>query len=1793
MAIVFLLLSMTENNYSAAIFFIDIDRNTQIKTVPTENRTVFNHECLNTVHFDREVKMRRQQLTAVLLSMILAASAFLPLGGIQAMAAEGSAEQDAAVIQAEAIEKSEDDAADTSKDSQAVTSGDSSEKTEEDTEEAEKETESSSAEEAEKEAESPADEEAEKEAESSAAKEAEKEAASAKEAEEEAASANDEVSADQKVPETKTDSGEKEGAAAENDSSVSKSENAKKADEEIEEEAPVESVPSDSRTVSTEASASDTEPYLYAWVEGYEDDKYSEYQNIAVDRTHQVVGETYTINICTETIEGNNLSFEWYKGYCDGSPDTLIEDASESSYDAYLEYNEWNPYICKITDDYGHKVEILAQIYASNPDEFDLATDISAGTPVSVELTETNRLAVRFTAPENGTYVFYTESDNDTVGDLYDGNRCMLTTCDGFGHGGDGGDFSFEWRCSEGGTYYLLISDYYGATGTVTVHIDRAEFAVYGEEYSTVEAFAGEEMTLSVDADAVGDISYTWYRGFWNDDSKEEIVGEQGSSLTLSQPVSADYSCRVSYGEQEVWRNFSVLVHDLRAWAEGYEEYKNSDIQQISIDAMEADVTLQMNAESASDASITYEWRTVTDGQERVIEGADSDTYTFNIIDQGTDLHCYVSDGTNSVYIEFHFNFIGNLRVWPEGHEDLVADSDTQYQSLGLEVVGSGTEAVCAVNYETLDGNTPHFRWYDADTGNDLENENDASYTASGLVEYNSYNYGCVVTDDYGNSREVSFCINVRSSSENLSAGAENELFNLTYGETALLQVNASTIDGSEITYEWYDVTEDTAIDCSASEYETPVLKSSYHEYKCTVSDGFGNSQEIWFYVYVEGYECSFSLHPVDLNGDVSEDRWIFISVSDQGEITLNTEIQGEVPEEVTYQWAKYTEDIDGYENIDGETQASLTVTKSGDYKCIAADQNSNTSEAEFSVGFDTLSVWTTDSEDNHVNYIDIQAQPGDSLSLVTEYEAFDSEGLEVHWYLMTDDPYGGLIAGDEVFPAGSDPFVYDTGALTGSVSYVCYVDDSHGCGGYAEFHISVNNFKAYVYGSEDQAEYADIDLVAGQTQQVRVAVEADDTNGIVYNWSYDSGTSYEELNEAVSDTLTVNQKGTYTCKVSDQYNNSQEVRFYVSINHFNAYGNGDKNEDGDYVVTGANDTPLDLTVTAEADDLEDITYTWSYTNYNEGIYEEVISDADTSTYTVTEPSHDQRYTCIVSDKYGNEAYINFIIFTNNFQLTIDGESEGKRGLDLTTDENGDVRLKVNVTADDMSEVTIRWSEEFSLYEDLKSGTEDFCDVHLPFYEYDTYTIIRCYAEDQYGNSDSVSFYISLPEYETVFVTSHAMDAEGNSVPAYIEEGSFEGRVGQEVTFTAPYVEGYNFKGWYQHTSEQPYYTGEVLATSRAFTFTAEADMEYSAVYEPLGYVNLTINGGDSYYINGDHYTTETSAQYHLGTTVTLSVDRDDFAYWKNASNAVLSREKSYSFTVTSQESITAVFNVPAENKATLVFESAFGQVFGRTQLGLNDTLILPTLPSREGYKTIGWDMNCDEEYNEKTDTLTAAVERGLAAEDKTVTIYAVYELKDINYTITVQNGTGTFNYTYPQNEIVTVAADPAEEGKIFSHWEDVTYSETAKILSYSESYSFFADHNMEIRAVYVDDTTIVEALGTTGIVNMYENTESNKLTFVSMSTVPEGCTMDFAGIIATSNSTIGTDSEAFVASAATYIRGNSWDGTGFRYTWSKGKVQPGETWYVRAYLVYKDADGNVHTIYGDPVWQTFGVSVN
>ena len=107
---------------------------------------------------------------------------------------------------------------------------------------------------------------------------------------------------------------------------------------------------------------------------------------------------------------------------------------------------------------------------------------------------------------------------------------------------------------------------------------------------------------------------------------------------------------------------------------------------------------------------------------------------------------------------------------------------------------------------------------------------------------------------------------------------------------------------------------------------------------------------------------------------------------------------------------------------------------------------------------------------------------------------------------------------------------------------------------------------------------------------------------------------------------------------------------------------------------------------------------------------------------------------------------------------------------------------------------------------------------------------------------------------------------------------------------------------------------------------------------------------------------------------------------------------------------------------------------------------------------------------------------------------------------------------------------------------------------------------------------------GTAAIRSAGYDAGAGKATFVSYLTVPDGGTIVRAGLVAASGAGFDPGASVLTAANADYVKSSAaavGRSAPVSYTWTKTKVGAGDTWYARAYLVYTDASGREHAVYG------------
>ena len=434
-----------------------------------------------------------------------------------------------------------------------------------------------------------------------------------------------------------------------------------------------------------------------------------------------------------------------------------------------------------------------------------------------------------------------------------------------------------------------------------------------------------------------------------------------------------------------------------------------------------------------------------------------------------------------------------------------------------------------------------------------------------------------------------------------------------------------------------------------------------------------------------------------------------------------------------------------------------------------------------------------------------------------------------------------------------------------------------------------------------------------------------------------------------------------------------------------------------------------------------------------------------------------------------------------------------------------------------------------------------------------------------------------LCDAKTAYVVSLGSQTADGAVPSVAKlDGGGNTKIGESTTITASAVPGYTFNGWYNGETQ--------LSADLSFVYTPTADVTLTAKYTANAKMTVTINGGDSYYIavnelDPSNYSGQQKVSYAVGTKLTLTANGDDFAYWENEAGSVLSRNASYTFTVVNGATVTAVYNTKTDGKATVIFISGYDQVIARKQYADKEDVSVPAAPTKTGCNFAGWSINGAAAITENVaDAVKAAITAALATEDTAddiINVKATYTDKVQKVTVTVNSGSGSGEYNV--NDVVTVTANAPAENMKFSHWTDGN----GTILSYNKTYVFYAAKDIALTAEYVADTVEVEAVGTTEIVDVIKDTTNGKISFVSMSTVPEGCTIVKAGVVATTDSTIGTIDDNFKAEKVSIVRGDATSAKAYQYTWTAKLSDYNKVVYVRAYLVYTDKNGNSYTVYG------------
>ena len=363
-----------------------------------------------------------------------------------------------------------------------------------------------------------------------------------------------------------------------------------------------------------------------------------------------------------------------------------------------------------------------------------------------------------------------------------------------------------------------------------------------------------------------------------------------------------------------------------------------------------------------------------------------------------------------------------------------------------------------------------------------------------------------------------------------------------------------------------------------------------------------------------------------------------------------------------------------------------------------------------------------------------------------------------------------------------------------------------------------------------------------------------------------------------------------------------------------------------------------------------------------------------------------------------------------------------------------------------------------------------------------------------------------------VLVNLHGKNTQGEYIQAGIEgQGHYD--LGDNVLAVAQEQIGYKFLGWYLAADNENGYEEKPISTELEYTFLAE-DRNLIALYEKVGSATLKVNGANFKVNDGVtqmiyNYTQD----FNLGEVITLTATGDNFAYWLNESNKIVSTDQTFSFTMYQAIEYTVVYKNAIEGESAYVeFVSDYDQVLQAQNYGPTSKIVMPIAPSKSGHEFVDWSMTPTE--------IREAIQNG----ETYIRVTPVYE-EIIDYfevQVVHDGGVRDIYLDIRGYQFYTVYAKEIE-GKKFAYWSD---AETGgNILGTDDSYAVYVNKNIVLYAIYVDAEEEVEINPTIVMTNAYtsvSNTGAKKVHFEATRNIPDGYTLQEHGALYGTNSAFG-----------------------------------------------------------------------
>lgn len=323
--------------------------------------------------------------------------------------------------------------------------------------------------------------------------------------------------------------------------------------------------------------------------------------------------------------------------------------------------------------------------------------------------------------------------------------------------------------------------------------------------------------------------------------------------------------------------------------------------------------------------------------------------------------------------------------------------------------------------------------------------------------------------------------------------------------------------------------------------------------------------------------------------------------------------------------------------------------------------------------------------------------------------------------------------------------------------------------------------------------------------------------------------------------------------------------------------------------------------------------------------------------------------------------------------------------------------------------------------------------------------------------------------------------------------------------------------------------------------------------------------------VDGDSLTKKIAANGTVKLVATAS-DTCDFVGWQ-VGNKIVSTDATYETIVNAPITYTPVF-VDKSEALEFVFLDMFGNVISSQRVSNASEVVIPDAPVYNGYKFTGWTADADTIHqSQESMTITALFEKDT----------------DANFTVNAEGATISYGDVSAENTL----ADVPYGTQVTVTKEGATgWQINGADVAYGDSYTFYVASDVTVAPI----DTAVTAKPVVAAVSYSQLSNSHKVEFVASRAMTDDCTLIKAGWVYGKNLTdadltldkvgqvgTGTDSGVVKAAYVSSTEGNT------QFILSYGITAQTGTASAKAFITYRDADGEIQTVYSDAMNYTYG----